>query len=64
MNSWKLKALWGTWVVSFALALVSMGVFVQGVFRDNRLDQPVIQIDLSTVTDWVSVPFRVRGKDT
>ena len=64
MNSWKLKALWGTWIASFTLALSCMVVFIQGVLRDNRAGEPVIQIDLSAVTDWVSVPFRVWGKDT
>ena len=64
MTFWKGKLLWGAWVICFALALICMAIFAQGILRDLRAGEPVIHIDLSSPTDWVSVPFRVWGAGT
>lgn len=64
MTSWKGQLLWATWLVSFAISLASMAVFVQGKLRDSRAGEPVVRIDLSSAGDWVAVPFRVWGAGT
>ena len=57
-TSWKWKFIWTTWVVSLAVALVSMTIFVQGILRDSRAGEPVLRMDLAAATDWIVVPFR------
>jgi len=64
MTSWKRKLLWGTWFVSFGVALVSLALVVQGMLRDTRAGEPVVHIDLASAADWVAVPFRVWGAGT
>lgn len=36
MSAWKRKLLFGTWIASFGVALLCLGVFVQGLLRDHR----------------------------
>lgn len=64
MASWKRKLLWSLWALSMALALASMAVFVQGILRDHRTGEPVLEVDLSSQGDWRTVPFRVWGSGT
>ncbi|HYN53496.1 MAG TPA: hypothetical protein VES38_02180 [Methylotenera sp.] len=63
MNAWKQKLLW-TWLFSIVFALIFMTIFVQGVLRDRRIGEPVLRIDFSSTSDWVSTPFRVWGPGT
>jgi hypothetical protein len=46
------------------LTLIFTSIFVQGVLRDRRIGEPVLRIDLSSASDWVSAPFRVWGPGT
>jgi hypothetical protein len=58
----KHRFLFAAWLVCFALAAFSAGVFIQGLWRDHRVGEPVLQIDFGTTTDWLTVPFRIWGK--
>lgn len=64
MTSRKHQFLWAAWFGSFAVALVSMAIFIQGILRDSRAGEPVVYIDFSSPVDWVAVPFRVWGAGT
>lgn len=61
---WKRKLLWSAWSCSIVLTLIFMTIFVLGVLRDRRIGEPVLRIDLSSTSDWVSTPFRVWGSGT
>lgn len=62
MTSRKKVVLLGTWGVLFAIGALCAGVFVQGVLRDHRVGEPVIDIDLSTESDWQTTSFRLWGE--
>lgn len=52
------------WTFSFVLALVCIGIFAQGVIRDHRVGQPVIEVDFSEPSGWKEERFRVWGEDS
>jgi hypothetical protein len=64
VSSWKPRFLWSAWLFSIVLTLIFTSIFVQGVLRDRRIGEPVLRIDLSSASDWVSAPFRVWGPGT
>lgn len=64
MNSWKLKLLRGAWLFSIVFTLIFVTIFVQGILRDHRIGEPVLHIDFSSTSGWVSTPFRVWGPGT
>jgi hypothetical protein len=64
MASWKSKILFIAWLISFFLALVLGAVSAKGILQSARYGEPVLQVDLSRRTDWLSAPFRVWGKGT
>lgn len=39
-------------------------MFGQGILRDRRIGEPVLRIDLSSTSDWVSTRFRIWGRGT
>jgi hypothetical protein len=49
------------WMLTLGLSVLCSGLFLQGVIRDTRWGDPVLRLDLSRTSDWVSVPFRVWG---
>jgi hypothetical protein len=57
----KHRFLFAAWLLFFALSSLCAAIFVQGLWRDNRVGEPVLQIDFGTKADWISVPFRVWG---
>lgn len=63
MTSGSRRLLWIAWAVTFALSLVCAGVFVYGMVRDTRPFDPVLRVDLSAPSDWISAPFRVWGDE-
>lgn len=64
MISWKRTFLWSAWLLSIALTLAFMAIFVQGVMRDRRAGEPALRLNLASKSDWVSAPFRVWGPGT
>jgi hypothetical protein len=64
MTSWKPRLLWSAWLFSIVCTLVFMTIFAQGVLRDRRVGEPVLGIDLSSQSNWISAPFRVWGPGT
>lgn len=49
------------WGVLFTLGALCAGVFVQGVLRDHRVGEPVLDINLGAQSQWLITPFRVFG---
>lgn len=64
MNAWKPRLLWSAWLASIVLTLVFMTIFAQGMLRDRRAGEPVLDVSLSSTSNWVSAPFRVWGPGT
>ncbi len=61
---WKHKLLWIAWAFCFALSILFVLIFAQGVIRDMRVGEPVLRVDLSSRSDWVSRQFRILRPGT